>query len=373
MSHWISKVRTRTLRDAPGNKPANVMGYDVIGEMLRPPLHDEFWNERSAAMRLDQIKVPVYSMGIWSSGGVHLAGNILGYELAQGPKKLTLYGYPGSAQRLFAGKELHEELKRWYDYWLKGIDTGIMDERPVRYQVRPTGEWRTAPSWPPPGVEPVRLYLAPGQAGAVQSLNDGSMAWQEPPAEGGSTSYDYPHEEWMGWPGGGTAVMRPDGTLDPLAKIATFTTPPLEQDLELLGAITLKLWASSDQTDTDFLVKVADQAPAGERGSPPAGVTKGWLKASHRELDQQRSRPDRPWHPHTNAEPLTPGEVYELDLEIWPASWVFKKGHRIRLEIAAGDSPPIDGGHDWGIKFGSDTVYHDRAHPSHLLLPVVKR
>jgi putative CocE/NonD family hydrolase len=209
-------------------------------------------------------------------------------------------------------------------------------------------------------------------AGAVESLNDGSMAWQEPPTGGGSTTYDYPHEDWMGWPGGGTAVMQPDGTLDPLAKIATFTTPPLEQDLELLGPIGLKLWASSDQTDTDFLVKIADQAPDGERGSPPAGVTKGWLRASHRELDPERSRPDRPWHQHTKAEPLTPGQVYEFDLEIWPASWLFHKGHRIRLEIAPGDSPPIDGGHDWGIKFGSDTVYHDAAHPSHLLLPVVK-
>jgi len=373
VSHWISKVRTRTLRDAPGEKPANVMGYDVIGEMLRHPLHDDFWNERSAALRLHEIKAPVYSIGFWQSGGVHPASNVFGYEQVSGPKKLTFYGAPGSAQRLFAGKELHLELKRWYDYWLKGIDTGIMSEPPVRYQARPDGEWRTLPSWPPPQVSHTRLYLAPGKAGAVESLNDGVLSWEEPAVEGSSTTYSYPHEEWLGWPGGGTAVMRPDGTLDPLAKISTWSTPPLDRDVEILGPIVLKLWASSDQTDTDFLVKLADQAPAGERGSAPPGITKGWLKASHREIDPARSRPDRPWHPHTKEEPLTPGEVYEFQIEIWPTSWTFKRGHRIRLEIAPGDSPPIDGGHDWGVKFGSDTLYHSSAYPSHLLLPVMPR
>jgi len=377
VSHWVSKVRTRTLLNDPQPKPPNVMGFDTIGEILRHPLHDEFWQERSASAKLHQIKVPLYSIGNWQNVGVHIRGNILGYELAQGPKKLTLYGGAGlmAAQELFASKEMHLELKRWYDYWLKGIDTGIVNEPPIRYQVRPGGEWRTAETWPVPEIEYRKLYLTPDKAGAVESLNDGRLSWDEPPDGGQPTSYNYPHKEWGGWPGPGTAVLRPDGTLDGTAKIATFSTSPVEEELELLGPIALKLWASSDQTDTEFLVKIADQAPPGERGSAPQGVTKGWLKASHRALDPQRSRPHRPWHPHDRLELLTPGHVYEFEIEIWPTSWVFRKGHRIRLEIAPGDSPFLDApfGHDWGVKMGTDTVYHDRTRPSHLLLPVYPR
>jgi len=356
VSHWVSKVRTRTLRDAPGKKPANIMGFDTISEILRHPLHDDFWRERSASAKLHQIKVPTYSIGNWQNVGIHIRGNILGFELAQGPKKLTLYGGSGlmAAQELFASTEMHLELKRWYDYWLKGIDTGIMDEPPIRYQVRPGGAWRTAEHWPFPELDYRRLYLAPGKAGAIESLNDGCLAWDAPADGAAPTTYSYPQKEWGGWPGPGTAVLQPDGTLSGTAQIA------------------LKLWASSDQTDTEFLVKIADQPPTGERGSPPQGVTKGWLRGSHRALDPERSTPARPWHPHDRLEPLIPGELYELDIELWPTSWTFRKGHRIRLEIAPGDSPFLDApfGHDWGIKMGTDTVYHNRAHPSHLLLPV---
>jgi len=377
VSHWVSKVKTRTLLNAPGKKPSNVMGFDLISEILRHPLHDEFWQERSATARLHQVKVPTYSIGNWSMVGVHTRSNALGFELVSGPKKLAIHGTLGlkGPQELFASKEMHLELKRWYDHWLKGIDTGIMNEPPVKYQVRPSSDWRTAQSWPPPEVQYKSLYLAPGKAGAVESLNDGLLSWQQPPENGGSTSYDYPQKEWGGWPGPGTAVPQPDGTLSGTAKIATFSTPPLDQDLELIGPIALQLWASSDQPDTEFLVKIADQAPAGERGSPPGGVSKGWLRASHRAIDPSRSKPERPWHPHNRLEPLTPGQVYDFQIEVWPTSWVFRTGHRLRLEIAPCDSPFLDApfGHDWGVKMGTDTVYHNRAQPSHLLLPVYSR
>ncbi|HZU06908.1 MAG TPA: CocE/NonD family hydrolase [Chloroflexota bacterium] len=374
LGHWSSKVRARTLLDAPGPHPENVMAWDMIGAFLRHPLYDAFWEERSAAAKLHQVRVPTYSIGNWQMVGLHLRGNLLGYELVRGPKKLTIYSGSGlrGPQALFASKELHLELLRWYDYWLKGIDTGIMDEPPVRYMVRPSGAWRTLPDWPPRDVEYTPLYLAPGKAGAVESLNDGCLSWEAPPAGAPPTSYTYPHPEWGGWPGPGTAVLRPDGTLDGVAKIVTFTTPPLEQDVEILGPIVLRLWAASDQTDTDFYVKLADQAPPGEQGSPPGGITRGWLRASHRALDPARSTPYRPFHSHTERQPLVPGQVYEFAIEVWPTSWVFKRGHRIRLEIAPGDSPVLDApfGHDYGVKMGTDTIYHDRARPSHLLLPI---
>jgi uncharacterized protein len=104
-------------------------------------------------------------------------------------------------------------------------------------------------------------------------------------------------------------------------------------------------------------------------------VTKGWLRASHRALDPERSTSYRPFHPHVDPEPLTPGEIYEFAIEVMPTSRLFEKGHRIRLQIAPADSPlhdvPLN--HHFGMRMGVDTIYHDAEHPSHLLLPVIDR
>jgi predicted acyl esterase len=104
-------------------------------------------------------------------------------------------------------------------------------------------------------------------------------------------------------------------------------------------------------------------------------VTKGWLRASHRAIDAERSTPYRPFHTHQNPEPLQPGRIYQFEIEVWPTSWVFKTGHRIRLELANGDSRVFDApfGHHYGLKMGTDTIYHDAQHPSHVLLPVIPK
>jgi predicted acyl esterase len=114
---------------------------------------------------------------------------------------------------------------------------------------------------------------------------------------------------------------------------------------------------------TDDMAKailVIDVAPPAQR------VTMGWLKASHRELDSQLSTELRPWHTHTNPQPLEPNHIYKYNIEIWPTSWVFKAGHRVRVDIAA-----TDGLYFLGHMQSTDTLYHDAAHPSHLLLPVI--
>ena len=109
-------------------------------------------------------------------------------------------------------------------------------------------------------------------------------------------------------------------------------------------------------------------------GVPPAGrlLTRGWLKGTHREKDEYRSKPDRHYYTHTHPQPVEPGKTYRYEVEIWPTSNRFLKGHRIRLEYANGDSNAFDfGGHYYGLKVGSDTIFHDKEHPSHLLLPVI--
>ena len=127
-------------------------------------------------------------------------------------------------------------------------------------------------------------------------------------------------------------------------------------------------------------MKLTDQFPQDEaahaNGDQPAftNVSKGWLKTSHREKDTERSTDIRPFYTHTNPQPLTPGEIYEFDVEVLPVSYVFSKGHRIRLEIANGDSALTDAvfTHPYHpTLIGTDTIHHDAVHASRILLPVI--
>ena len=172
----------------------------------------------------------------------------------------------------------------------------------------------------------------------------------------------------------------PDGRPDPIRRVLTFTSAPLAQDIEVTGPMVLELHASSDQIDTQFIVKLSDQQPqnaeARAKGVQPAStiVAKGWLKASHREKDMARSTAIRPFYTHANPQPLTPGEIYRFEIEVLPMSNEFKKAHRIRLEIANGDAALTDSvfTHPYHpTLMGSDTIHHDALHPSRILLPIV--
>ena len=167
------------------------------------------------------------------------------------------------------------------------------------------------------------------------------------------------------------------GVVNPCKKILTFTTPPMEEDTEVIGNIVLVLYASSDQPDTEFLCRIWDQFPDEMQapGMPPAGriLTRGWQKASHAVTkDEALSKPYRPYYRHDKPEPIEPGTIYKYEIEIWGTSNCFLKGHRLRLDLANGDSNALDfGGHYYGLKVGKDTIYFDEGHPSHLILPVV--
>ena len=278
---------------------------------------------------------------------------------------------------MFDQVEFHEkELLPFYDLHLKGKNNGFMEAEPVKLFVRGANVWRAEENWPPRATQYVAYYLRKGPSGSVTSLNDGALSTEKPAADEAPTSYTYPDWEWVN----GVAVIGPDGRVDPVRRVLTFTSAPLDSDLEVTGPIVLKLYASSTAIDTQFIVKLTDQHPqdaeARAKGEQPAftPVSKGWLKASHREKDAARSKPERPFYTHTNPQPLTPGEIYEFDIEVLPISYVFKKGHRIRLELANGDSPATDGvfSHPYHPSLmGTDTIHHDGAHASCLMLPVI--
>jgi putative CocE/NonD family hydrolase len=180
-----------------------------------------------------------------------------------------------------------------------------------------------------------------------------------------------------GWRAG-VVTFGPQGP-DPVARILTFTSEPLESDLEVVGPIKLVLYAASSNTDTDFIVKLSEQfAPsaAEQTNAQPRFrvVSKGWMKASHRELNTRLSTEYAPWYSHARVEPLVPGTPYRFEVPVMPTANLFKKGSRIRLELANGDSPITDFVFEHVYlpnKIGKDTIFHSAAQPSQILLPVI--
>jgi hypothetical protein len=191
------------------------------------------------------------------------------------------------------------------------------------------------------------------------------------------TSYSYPNPAWML----GVVGFGPHNQPDPARRVLTFTTAPLDQDLEIAGPIKLVLHASSTRNDMDFFVKLSEQMPqSGEdraKGLNPAAywITKGWLRASHRALDPAKSTEMEPYHSHEKPEPIEPGKIYRFDISIEPMAHRFKKGNRVRLEIVNGDSAVTDllWTHYYAPnKIGTDTIYHSQKYPSVLTLPVME-
>jgi len=219
------------------------------------------------------------------------------------------------------------------------------------------------------------LNAAP--SGSVTSLNDGGLA---PQAVAGapSTTYTYPNP---GWVAGvvGFGPTGPAGGFDPVRRVLTFTIAPLDKDWEICGPIKLVLYASSSARDTDFFIKLSDQFPQSPedraKGLNPFAelITRGWLRASHRALDPEHSTEMVPYHGHSDPQPLTPNEIYKFEISLEPTAYLIKQGHRLRVEIVNGDSPVSEAlwPHYYRPdKIGSDTIHHDAAHPSELILPV---
>jgi putative CocE/NonD family hydrolase len=378
LSYWFnSSVRVPNRYPANGDNPRE-LEHDLFLEVQRHPFYDDFWKERTAAERLDQIRVPLFSIGAWAKMDLHVAGNILGFQRAQGPKKLAITGTPSpfTAMRDFADVAFHETyLLPFYDRYLKGAPHTAYDDRPeIEFAVKNTGETRRVLSWPPPNARPVRLYLDAGPTGSVTSLNDGALR-EEAPASGASTSYTYPHPSWTM----GVVAVGPQGP-DPARGVLTFTSEPLREDLEIAGHARLVVYASTSAHELDVIVKLSEQFAQSDderaKGIQPryAIVTKGALRASHVDRDPTRGVDGVPFYTHERTVPLVPGQVYALDVPLQPIAYRFMRGNRIRVEIANGDSPVTDAlfFHIYRPdKIGTDTIHHGADRPSHLILPVL--
>lgn len=281
---------------------------DLPAELAAHPLVDAFYDGRTAD--LGAIEVPVLSEGNWSSFALHLRGNVEGY-LAAGSQDKWLRIHAGNHFTPFyslEGRELQDDFLR---RWLHDDATAWQGRPRVSLAVR-DGEgvrWRSGQRWPLEGTVMTPFYL---------DAATGALSTQAPAAPA-SVAYTAP---------GGSA---------------TFFTAPLEQPLELAGPVVLALCASSEVEEMDAFAtlvhldeqgrEVAYEDASGNRGP----VTKGWLRLSHRELDEQRSTPWRPWHPHRSTSPLVPGEAVEALVEVMPTGVRLGVGHRLGLVVGSAD------------------------------------
>jgi predicted acyl esterase len=282
---------------------------DMWLAVLERETDGEWYRERSAD--LSRVKVPVLSAANWGGQGLHPRGNFEGYVGAASKQKwLEVHG--GSHWAPFYTDYGVGLQKRFFDHFLKGADNGWDKQPAVLLQVRHPGEKfveRTEGEWPIARTKWTHFYLDPSNM---------SLSGKAPAAE---------------------ATLAYDGMGDG----ATFSTPVLEHETEITGPIALKLFVSSSTVDADIFAVLRVFDPAGKevvfQGAldPHTPIAQGWLRASHRKLDPKRSLPYRPYHTHDEKQPLIPGEVYELDVEIWPSCIVVPKGYRIALTIRGKD------------------------------------
>jgi len=282
---------------------------DAFEESKKHPLCDD-WH-RSRTVDLPQVTVPVLSCANWGGQGIHPRGNFNGFMYSSSEKK-WLEAHGDSHWSLFSAKYGLDLQRRFFDYFLKGIDNGWEKEQPrVHLNIRHPGEkfvLRAENEWPLARTQWTKLYLDPSSK-ALSS---------NPVAKGASIEY-----EAMG-----------NGL--------TFRLPVTKQT-EITGPMAAKLFISSSTKDADLFLIVRVFDPEGKEvtffGStdPNTPIANGWLRVSHRKLDPVRSKPYQPFHTHDRVEPLTPGEIYECDIEIVPSCIVVPAGWQIALTVRGKD------------------------------------
>ena len=262
--------------------------------------------------------------------------------------------------------DLHQTQLRWFDYWLKDVDTGIMSEPPVSVFTMGEDRWQTLEDWPPPGANYVRWFLH-SEGKANSAGGDGTLS-TVPPVDEPPDAYVYDPQDPVPTLGGANLSL-PIGVQDqrPVEQrndVLVFTSEPMERPVEVTGPITVELWASSSARDTDFTAKLVDVRPDGYAQNLLDGI----IRARYRDSASDPTL-------------IEPGKPYRYTIDLWATSTVFQPGHRIRLEVSSSNFPRFDRNPNTGAAFGEgttleqarQTVYHRDGMASHVLLPVIPR
>jgi putative CocE/NonD family hydrolase len=381
-------------------------------EALAHGANDDFWRQNNIIDHSELYKdIPIYLVGGWydSWAGNTAANFAVLSQKIKGPVYLIMGPWIHDGQggfqhgqvsfgRSAAIPDVRAWQVEWYDHWLKGIDNSVGKRAPfatpVRLFVMGTGDgrrtsdgnlnhggyWREEHEWPLSRAKPTGFCLQP----------EGKLSPQAPPVNGGATSFRFDPARPVPTIGGnissGSGILL-QGAWDqrggphiwndpdpiPLSArndILVFQTEPLADDIEVTGPMLVKLWISSTAVDTDFTAKLIDVYPASADfpGGFDLNIADGILRARFRDSLKTEKL-------------MKPGATYQITIQLYPTSNVFKRGHRIRLDVSSSNFPRFDINPNTGeplnnnrqTKIATNTVYHDASHASQIILPIVPR
>jgi hypothetical protein len=396
----------------PGTTPLKLAPeYESwLVEAMRHGANDDFWKQNDIVDDADQYKdMPVYLVGGWyDSWASNTTANFVALSRAKkGPIYLIMgpwiHGQQGAhahGQVEFGGDAAIPDplawRREWFDHWLKGIDNAVGRKAPfatpVRIFVMGTGDghktgdgklfhggcWREEREWPLARTRHTPYYLQPG----------GGLSAERPSVEKASTSFQFDPRHPVPTIGGN--ISSGDGILlqgawdqrggkhvwnwpEPIPlsarnDVLVFQSEPLPEDLEVTGEIAVRLWISSTAPDTDFTAKLIDVYPPSPDfpGGFDLNLEDGILRTRFRDSLKQEKL-------------MKPGSIYPITIKLYPTSNVFKRGHRIRVDISSSNFPRFDVNPNTGeplgnnrrVQIATNTVYHDQEHPSQIVLPVI--
>jgi uncharacterized protein len=359
---WVSGPITLTEEELGANR--RNFYEDCLAHKLDT---DEYWQSRMPDW--NKVEVPMLSSANWGGQGLHPRGNFEGFvRSASKDKWLEVHGIEHWTE-FYTDYGVGLQ-KKFFGHFLKGEDTGWSEQPKVLLQVRHPGEKfveRHENEWPIARTQWTKFYL---------DSSDMTLS-QDPVSESASITYE----------GFGDGV--------------TFVTPPLAEPTEVTGPIAAKLFVSSETEDADLFLVVRVFGPDLKeivfQGAldPHTPIAQGWLRVSHRKLDEKLTLPYRPYHTHDEIQKLTPGEIYEVDVEVWPTCIVVPPGYRIALSVRGKDyeypGGPGEGLETLGQKWtgcavfthtdprdrpaeifsGKVTLHTGQDHQSFVLLPII--
>jgi putative CocE/NonD family hydrolase len=365
-------------------------------DWLDHPLYDEYWKQWSIEEHYQEIQVPALTIAAWYD--IFLGGSLRNYlglkarggsDAARNGQHLivAIGGHSGWGRKVGAvdfGPDApfdeNEVILEWYEYLFLGKQNEFANGKPVKIFVMGKNEWRFEDEWPLKRAKETQFFLRSSYDAQHPSVGDANSSSGEGRLmpDGLVQDNEAPFDRFVYDPAnpvptvGGPLCCDPDhlaggpqdqSEIEKRADVLVYSTSPLVQDLEVTGPVTLDLYASSSAVDTDFTGKLVDVGPDGTA----INLTEGILRARYRESTKGA------------AKPIVPGKIYEYKIDLWSTSNVFLKGHRIRLEVSNSNFPRFDRNLNTGKDAGTssefvkatNTIYHDKEHPSALILPLV--
>lgn len=357
---------------------------DMFQQAVAHPAYDAFWKSISVRRRLDTIRVPVFSVGGWFDNFVE--SDLYAYQALRknsGVHRILIGPWPHNMAEKLDGVDFGPDSAvslrgiqmQWFDQFLRGRDTPLLSEAPVRVFMMGVNRWQDEREWPPRARQE-RFYLeSRGHANTL--AGDGTLdADAPPPAERAQTfavpdRFVFDPRDPVPTAGGAVCCNpkvfpwgpRDQRPVEQRRDVLVYTTAALRQDVEVIGPVRVVLYAATSAPDTDFTAKLVDVFPDGRAQN----LTDGILRLRY---SKSLEKPEL----------ARPGEIRKLTIDAGVTGNVFRKGHRIRMEISSSNFPRFDRNPNTGgpvadateLQKASQTIYHDARRPSCVVLPVVE-